>query len=224
MQNNNKKNLAAHSLFSAVDEKIVSATGKTTITYKKETVTQMVFDNLKEAGYLKNDVAVMVNNFVDHMKKTLLDGNAIVIKDHGRLVPRLKAGGRPVRDLSRNKVIEMKETATVTFSKNKKIDGEKITSREMTRQFIENNAESDNSRILAIMVAMVFMACIVRTKSENHRMEVRGLGVFRSKTIKERVGRNPKTGEQTVIEEATYPRFRVSKPFRDELTEKLTTA
>ncbi|EGR2227710.1 integration host factor subunit beta [Vibrio parahaemolyticus] len=79
-----------------------------------------------------------------------------------------------------------------------------------------------NKQILAGYIASTFFACIARTKNENIRMEVRGLGVFRSKRINARTGRNPKTGEKTDIKEAVYPRFRISKPFRDELAEALS--
>ncbi|HHJ3076354.1 TPA: HU family DNA-binding protein [Vibrio parahaemolyticus] len=210
------------SLFEEVDAEIRENTGKDTVTYKKETVAQIVLSYLKDSGYSRVEIVGMVNGFVEHFKSALMEGSTIVITKHGRLVPRIKKGGRPVRDLSRNRQIEMKTTATATFSKTKKAMGGKVTSRGLTQSFMEQFEGDRNKQILAGYIASTFFACIARTKNENVRMEVRGLGVFRSQRINARTGRNPKTGEKTDIKEAVYPRFRISKPFRDELAEALS--
>ncbi|KDM90977.1 HU family DNA-binding protein [Photobacterium galatheae] len=218
----NSQDKTDRSLFEELDAQIREETGKHVVTYKKETVAQIVLNYLQESGYSRIEVVEVVNDFVEHFKSALLDGSTIVISKHGRLVPRLKAGGRPVRDLSRNTQIKMKTTATVTFSKTKKATGGKVTIRGLAQSFMAQYDSDHRKQVLAGYIASTFFACITRTKSENHRMEVRGLGVFRSQKIKARVGRNPKTGEQTNILEATYPRFRISKPFRDELAAALS--
>lgn len=209
------------SLFEELDAEIRVSTGKDIVTYKKETVVHIVQRYLKDSGYSRVEVVEMVNGFVDHFKSSLMQGATIVITKHGRLVPRIKQGGRPVRDLSRNRQIEMKTTATATFSKTKKAMGEKVTSRGLTQSFMEKFDDEPNKQRMAGYIASTFFACIARTKNEGIRMEVRGLGVFRSQRIKARTGRNPKTGEKTEIKETVYPRFRISKPFRDELAASL---
>lgn len=212
---------ANKSFFEDIDNQIRENTGKNIITYKKETVAQLVLSHLKGNGYSRVEAIEMVNDFVEHFKAALLAGSSIVITKHGRLVPRVKEGGRPVRDLSRGKQIEMKTTATVTFSKTKKATGGKVTSRSLVQTFVEKFEGDQKKQYLAGYIASTFFACVARTRNENHRMEVRGLGVFRSQRLKARIGRNPKTGDKTQIEEAVYPRFKVSKPFRDELVAAL---
>jgi integration host factor subunit beta len=207
--------------FDSLDSEIMASTGKDEVTYKKDTVSQLVLESFEEEGFSRQDAAGMVNNFVDFLKAQLLEGTALIFTGHGRLIPRLKEGGRPVRDLSRSTSIEMKTTATITFSKTQKCQGEKISTRRIVKDFIASQIEQQNSAILAELTAEMFIALIHRTKIEGRRMEVRGLGVFRSTLVESREGRNPKTGEATHIPATSYPRFRISTPFRKELTESL---
>ena len=218
----NSLDKTGRSLFEEIHAEIREKTGKDIVTYKKETVVQIILRYLKDSGYSRVEVIELVNFFVEHFKSALKEGSTIVITKHGRLVPRIKEGGRPVRDLSRDRQIEMKTTATATFSKTKKAMGGKVTSRGLIQSFMDLFESDRNKQVLAGYVASTFFACIARTKNENVRMEVRGLGVFRSQRIDARTGRNPKTGEKTDIKEAVYPRFKISKPFRDELAEALS--
>ena len=210
------------SLFDEMDTELLCQLKGSKITYKKETVTKLVLNHLGDHDYSRAEASNLVNAFVKHFKETLLGGSSIVIKKHGKLVPRVKVGGRPVRDLSRGTKICMEETATVTFSKTQKSLNGKVSSRQLIASFVENYNDEPRTQYLAKFIAATFFACIARTRSDNHRMEVRGLGVFRSQRIKERAGRNPKTGEETKVVETVYPRFRVSKPFRLQLLESLS--
>ena len=209
------------SLFNDIDRELMIKAKKQQITYKKETVVKLVLTHLKGHGYTRLEAATLVNAFVDHFKEILLNGSSISIKKHGKLVPRVKAGGRPVRDLSRGTSSSMKDMATVTFSKTQKSLNGKISSRQLIQLFVEKYSNNPRNQYLAKFIAATFFACVARTRSDVHRMEVRGLGVFRSQRIKERSGRNPKTGEDTMVDETIYPRFRVSKPFRIELLNSL---
>lgn len=49
------------------------------------------------------------------------------------------------------------------------------------------------------------------------RIEIRGFGSFSVKTYEGYVGRNPKTGEQTVVKPKKLPFFKVGKDFRERL-------
>lgn len=48
----------------------------------------------------------------------------------------------------------------------------------------------------------------------NERIEIRGLGSFRVKDRKSRVGRNPKTGDEVKIPERRVPVFTVGKELK----------
>lgn len=207
--------------FEKLDLSILEKTKKTHITYKKDTIVQVVLEHFKDEGFSRLETVEMVNNFVEHFKSTLLSSKAIIISGHGRLIPRLKAGGRPVRDLAREQTIEMEETATITFSKTHKCHDGKISSRRLIQEFAQDFDSEFKKQMLAEIVGSTFVTFIHRTRMANCRMEIRGLGVFRSTKVKAREGRNPKTGKSTYIPESTYPRFKISAPFRRELTEKL---
>ncbi len=49
------------------------------------------------------------------------------------------------------------------------------------------------------------------------RVELRGFGAFSVKHRDGRVGRNPRTGEQVVVEEKSVPFFKTGKLLRDRL-------
>lgn len=212
---------AQKSLFSEIDAELTNKSKNGLITYKKETVVKLVMEHLGGHGYSRATTTDIVNDFVEHFKATLMKGQCIVISKHGRLVPRLKEGGRPVRDLSRDSMLVMEQTATVTFSKTHKPLSGKVTTKALISSFVDNYKHDEKKNYLAKYIAVTFFACISRTIDDKKRMEVRGLGVFRSQRVKERAGRNPKTGLQTTVEEKVYPRFKISKPFRLELLDKL---
>lgn len=207
--------------FDTLDKQIQAETDKTIVTYKKDTVSHVVLDHFKEDGFSRIETNAMVNDFVDHFKSVLLAGSAIILSGHGRLIPRLKKGGRPVRDLSREESIQMQDTATVTFSKTQKCEGGKVLTKRLIVEFCDKFEKDSKSQLLAELVASTFILLIHRTKSATHRMEVRGLGVFRAKVIEARIGRNPQTGVSTNVPETIYPRFKISSTLRRELTEAL---
>lgn len=47
------------------------------------------------------------------------------------------------------------------------------------------------------------------------KVQLIGFGTFESRVRKERLGKNPKTGEEIVIEEAKVPAFKAGKAFKD---------
>jgi len=56
-----------------------------------------------------------------------------------------------------------------------------------------------------------FLDEIITVLSESNRIELRGFGVFKVKTRKQRIGRNPRTGEQVSISSYLTPIFKFSK-------------
>lgn len=52
---------------------------------------------------------------------------------------------------------------------------------------------------------------VLNVLAEGQKIELRGFGVFRVKTRKSRIGRNPRTGETVKIKEYKAPVFKFSK-------------
>ena len=64
------------------------------------------------------------------------------------------------------------------------------------------------------IVNKVFDA-IVETVTKGDSVSIAGFGVFEAKRRKERMGRNPKTGETIKIAASVSPKFRAGKSFKD---------
>ena len=55
---------------------------------------------------------------------------------------------------------------------------------------------------------------ITHSLAKGKRVELRGFGAFSVQHRKERVGRNPRTGESVSVEEKYIPRFKTGKELR----------
>ena len=53
--------------------------------------------------------------------------------------------------------------------------------------------------------------------ARGHRIELRGFGVFSLRMHRARVGRNPRTGDQVVVQDRGAPRFKTDKELWDRL-------
>ena len=58
------------------------------------------------------------------------------------------------------------------------------------------------------------------TLSDGEDVKISGFGKFEVRQKGERVGRNPRTGEEIMIPERKVPRFKVSQVLKDELNGK----
>ena len=58
---------------------------------------------------------------------------------------------------------------------------------------------------------LIILNSIIDTVKNNSRAEFRGFGVFFSKTLKSKVGRNPKTGQTLLLKSRRRIRFKPSK-------------
>jgi integration host factor subunit beta len=58
---------------------------------------------------------------------------------------------------------------------------------------------------------------VTEALADGHRVELRGFGSFAIKHRPERLGRNPRTGEEVVVEEKWVPVFRSGKEIRERL-------
>lgn len=72
-----------------------------------------------------------------------------------------------------------------------------------------------------IVVDGVFSS-IINAISDGKRIELRGFGVFKHKSRKPRMARNPKTGEVVPLEKRYVPIFKPSPEFLVKVNEQLT--
>ena len=68
----------------------------------------------------------------------------------------------------------------------------------------------------------IILNSIIDAAKNNLRVECRGFGVFFSKTLKSKVGRNPKTGQTLLLESRRRIRFRPSKILLKRLNKNFT--
>ena len=69
-----------------------------------------------------------------------------------------------------------------------------------------------------------FLEEILNALSEGGRIEIRGFGVFSIKNRKNRIGRNPRTGEKVDIPSYVAPIFKFSKDAQKIFDDKLKSA
>lgn len=62
---------------------------------------------------------------------------------------------------------------------------------------------------------------IVKAISEGKRIELRGFGVFKSKSRKPRMARNPKTGDLVPLEKRFVPVFKPSPEFLNKVNDMM---
>ena len=65
-----------------------------------------------------------------------------------------------------------------------------------------------------------FFSVLSSSLSKGERVELRGFGVFSTRTHKAKLGRNPKTGENIQIPEKKVPFFKAGKALHDALNNK----
>ena len=66
-----------------------------------------------------------------------------------------------------------------------------------------------------------FIQTVINAMREGKHIEIRGFGSFKVKKRKGRVARNPRTGEQVMVEEHFVPVFKVSKELKHTVDESL---
>lgn len=67
-----------------------------------------------------------------------------------------------------------------------------------------------------------FMHVVIEAMKEGRNIEIRGFGSFKVKKRKGRVARNPRTGEQVMVDEHWVPLFKVSKEVKQAVNGNLS--
>ena len=75
--------------------------------------------------------------------------------------------------------------------------------------------EKDCDRLITIIFNE-----ITQSLAEGKRCEFRGMGAFSVSHRRERVGRNPRTGESVIVPEKKIPKFKMGKELREKLNNK----
>jgi integration host factor subunit alpha len=78
------------------------------------------------------------------------------------------------------------------------------------------------SRQKAVHVVEVLLEIIKGTLERGDDLLVSGFGKFSVKRKAQRMGRNPKTGEDAVVSQRKIVRFKCSGKLRDKINERLT--
>lgn len=66
-----------------------------------------------------------------------------------------------------------------------------------------------------------FISTVINALKEGKNIEIRGFGSFKVKKRKGRIARNPRTGEQVVVNEHYVPLFKVSKDLKHAVDDNL---
>lgn len=77
---------------------------------------------------------------------------------------------------------------------------------------------AERTGVLRKDVELCFQALIdvvTETLEKNERIEIRGLGVFKTKKRRSRIARHPKTGEKVDVPERYVPAFKPSKLLKE---------
>jgi len=77
---------------------------------------------------------------------------------------------------------------------------------------------AERTGVLRKNVELCFQALIdvvTETLEKNERIEIRGLGVFKTKKRRARIARHPKTGEKVDVPERYVPAFKPSKLLKE---------
>lgn len=64
------------------------------------------------------------------------------------------------------------------------------------------------------------LGAITRTLAGEEKVQLVGFGAFETKQRAMRIGRNPKTGEEVIIEPAKVPVFKAGKALKDAVDQK----
>jgi integration host factor subunit beta len=79
---------------------------------------------------------------------------------------------------------------------------------------------ADVPRKQADEVVKVVLESIIAALHRDEKVELRGFGSFRIRQRGERIGRNPKTGEQVHVPAKRIPYFKPGKHLREELLQQ----
>lgn len=94
-----------------------------------------------------------------------------------------------------------------------------VTKKEIVDKIAENLGLTQE---VTKAVVNGFITEITEALKEERRIEIRGFGRFKVRVIKPRMARNPKTGEQVMVQEGCKPIFEASKEMKKVVNDYIT--
>lgn len=187
----------------------------------RDLIAQQIFKNEGVKGFLLQDCKNMLESIIEHIKyKVFGKGKILKIRDYGRLTPKIKPSGRPVRNPQKGDTYTMEEIATVTLTKQQGHSNKdnRFTEKQFLTDFICSNPHLTKSeQELAAISAQTLFNVIRSTCNIDVKCEIRGLAVFSARMTKPRQARNPKTGETVFVPAKVKPVFSISREYKKEL-------
>ena len=183
-------------------------------TYTKANLVKMLTEDL-DLQVSSSDAKNAIETLIALIKNALIAKKDVALLNYGRLSPRYKAGGRPVRNPKTNEEFTMPSVGTVTLGGKK---GDAIGRVNTSELFEELSAELEN-KALAAKALETFLQVIIATKSGECRLEIRDFGVFHANWNEPRKGRNPKTEENVDVEGKYRAHFKIGANFKKQMTE-----
>lgn len=167
----------------------------------------------------------LLNQFIDFLKFDIFGNNStVLVSGLGRLTPKIKKGGRKVRNPINGEEKLMPEIATVTLTKRFSPNSQqkRYTEKQLVNEFLEQNDDLACDKISTTAIIEAFFNSIRKvSENENLRLEIRGFGMFSSKKVEESLSRNPKTGEAVIVDAHLKPHFKISGNLKQELYKRL---
>ncbi|GAL22978.1 hypothetical protein JCM19235_1279 [Vibrio maritimus] len=190
---------------------------------------------------------IAVEQFIEIMIESLVNGVSIRIPRAGKLVPYFKKGGRPVRNIKTQEVMPMQDRIVVSFSlsttktdrngtfiprKNPSEMMQELAERPVLLERLERSTRGRLSpeemkkltRTLAEDVVRLFGELFCEYRNQCLPVEIRGLGSFRTSKMNYKSVRNPKTGEMLDVTDNNQPLrtvFREGRELKKALAERL---
>ena len=84
-------------------------------------------------------------------------------------------------------------------------------------------AQTGLTQVDTKVIVEAFLSSITRALMDGRRIEIRGFGRFKVRKIKPRMARNPKTGEQVMVQEGYKPVFEVSKEMKSVINDHISS-
>ena len=197
----------------------------------KRTKNTIVIKSLKGLHHSHEpaDPTHILNKFIGFLKDDILCKDiAIHITKFGRLTPKIKKGGRPVRNPKTLETSSMPEIATITLTRRHVRTSKKkrYTELQLSKMFLENEAKTGinfDPKFITSLTQAFFNSIREVGTNPNVRLEIRGLGTFSSKIVEEALSRNPKNEEIVIVSEHIKPHFKISSTLKKDLYTALTS-
>ena len=91
--------------------------------------------------------------------------------------------------------------------------------QKLQKQILDVVAQKlDLTKVLVSSVINTLFDAVIDEVAKGSKVSVAGFGIFEAKARKERIGRNPKTGEEIKIEASVTPNFKAGENFKSKVS------